>query len=180
MSVVQLDIQKIEQLLNSATTSRQRKMYQALLDKALSQKRASTDSSILLTTPETEKKAKTKTKGQTETQKKTKTVKKNKKATPQSATTEASPAKQSTKPLTESKLTEEESEVPPQTELKSKSKKPQQHPDDEPTMFQALGTILAAPYLFDDLLKVAIDGRSYDLFTPKVFNVDITVHLKRS
>ena len=166
MGVVQFDIQKIEQLLNSATNERQRKMYQALLNKARSQERASTDSSASRTTPSTAKKTPTKTKGHTETQKKTKTTKKNQKATPQSATIEASPLiLQSTKPVTESKLTEEKSSVPPQTELESQSKEPEkQQPDLEPTIFQAIGTVVATPYIKDEHLKVAIDDGEYDLF----------------
>ncbi len=107
MSVVQLDRQKIEQLLNSATSSRQRKMYQALLDKARKQERSSAKNKRPETIPSTEKKTQTTTKGQTQTQtqKKTKTVKKNKKTTPQSVTTEAStPTKQSSKTVTETKI----------------------------------------------------------------------------
>ncbi len=58
MSIVQFDSQKIEQLLNSATNSRQRKMYQALLDKALRQEISSTNSSSPSSTESsTEKKA---------------------------------------------------------------------------------------------------------------------------
>ena len=168
MSVVQFDLQKIEQLLNSATSERQRKMYQALLDKARSQERASTDSKAPGTTPSTEKKAKTKTKGQTETKTKTetKTTKnKKKKTTPQSATTEASPTIQSTQPVTESttQLTEKESSVSPQTELKSQSQEPQQQSDAEPPIFQAKGALIATPYVQGDRLKVAIDEREYDL-----------------
>ncbi len=166
MSVYELDIQKIEQLLNSATTSRQRKMYQALLDKARNQKRSSNNDP----TPETEKKTQTKTNQKT----KTKTTLKQKKATRKEANTEAStPTIQSTTPGPESttQLTQEESEVPTQTELKSKSEKlqQQQQPDSEPRIFQALGTILATPYLKGDRLKVTIDGRSYDLLYVKGF-----------
>ena len=173
MSVYELDIQKIEQLLNSATSERQRKMYQALLDKARSQERASTDSKASRTTPSTEKKAKAKTKT---------TKNKKKKATPQSArtthgtepssvpvssTTEAStPTIQSTKPLTESttQLTEEESSVSPQTEPKSQSKEPpKQQSDAEPPIFQAKGALIATPYVQGERLKVAIDEREYNL-----------------
>ncbi len=81
MSVYELDIQKIEQLLNSATSSRQRKMYQALLDKARSQFENSTETIAPQTTPETEKKAQTKTNQKTETKTKAKTTKKLQKAT---------------------------------------------------------------------------------------------------
>ncbi len=173
MSVVQLDLQKIEQLLNSATNERQRKMYRALLDKARSQFVNSTADKADPTTPEPENQAQTKTKGQTETKTKAKTAKKKKKkkATPQSATTEASPAIQSTPPVTESttQLTEEESSVPPQTEPKSQSKEPQQQSDAEPPIFQALGTVIATPYVKGDYLKVTIDERSYDLLPVRGF-----------
>ncbi len=54
--MAQLDSQKLEKLLNSATNERQRKMYQSLLKKARSQEQASKKSSS-----ETEEKAKTQT-----------------------------------------------------------------------------------------------------------------------
>jgi hypothetical protein len=155
MSIVQLDIQKIEQLLNSATTSRQRKMYQALLDKARSQQRLSTDSKASQTTPEIEKKAKTKTNHLTETLTEAKTTKKQKKTTRKKATTSASPAEpESQTPVSESttQLTQQESEAPQQ-----------QQPDVEGRIFQALGTILAAPYLKSARAWVTIDSRKYDL-----------------
>ncbi len=180
MSVVQFDIQKIEQLLNSATSERQRKMYRSLLDKALSQKRASTDSSAPRTTPETEKKAKTKTNQKTETKTKAKTAKK-KKATRKSTTTEASPPiPQSTPPVTEStQLTQEKSDVPPQSSLESLSKEPQkQQLDAEPPIFQALGTVIATPYLKDDLLKVVIEDCEYDLSYNRGFQRQAYMSLK--
>ena len=119
MSIVQFDSQKIEQLLSSATSERQRKMYIALLDKARSQERSSTDSSAPLTNPSTEKKVRngsqTLTKEKSETKKKTQSVKKNQKANRQSATTKASTLTiQFTKPVTESsKLTPDSSEQTP-------------------------------------------------------------------
>ncbi len=160
MSVYELDLQKIEQLLNSATSSRQRKMYQALLDKARSQFVQSTETIVPQTTPETEKKAKTKTNQKTETKTKAKTTLKQKKATTKEASNEAStPTILAT---TSTQLTPLESDVPTQTEPLPQEQ-PKQQPDSEPTIFQALGTILATPYLQGDCLKVAIDGRSYDL-----------------
>ncbi len=166
MSIVQFDSQKIEQLLNSATSSRQRKMYQALLDKARSHSLSSTNSSAPETTPETEKKAQTHTKGQTETKTKTKTTKKQKKETGKSDTREADSVKaQKTTPVEETpKLTQEKSDVPPQTELKSQSKEPQkQQSDAETPIFQAKGVLILTPYIKDNLLKVTIDEREYDL-----------------
>ena len=116
MSIVQFDSQKIEQLLHSATSERQRKMYQALLNKARSQERSSTSSSASRTNPSTEKKvpngSQTLTKEKNETKKKTQSVKKNQKANRQSATTETSTKKkQSKKTATESsKLTPDSSD----------------------------------------------------------------------
>lgn len=174
MSIVQLDLQKIEQLLNSATTQRQRKMYQALLDKARSQERLSTDSSRAETTPETKKK----------TQTLTKTTNSLQQATRKSATTFDSPAiPESKTPVPESttQLTLLESDAPPfaegkppQTSLESSSEVPQQQqPNEEPRIFQALGALIATPYLKDDCatpctgianrIKVAIDENEYDL-----------------
>ncbi len=186
MSIVQFDSQKIEQLLNSATSERQRKMYQALLDKARKQERSSTTNKTPETTPSTEKKTQTTTKGQTKTktQKKTQTVKKNKKTTPQSVTTEVSTStKQSTKTVTESSPLSPTAETPqpapsaidqaPQTEPKSQSKKSKKSKKKQtaakPTIFQAIGTVIATPYLKDDLLKVVIDGCEYDLLYVKGF-----------
>ena len=160
MSVVQFDIQKLEQLLNSATNERQRKMYQALLDKARRQERASTNSQASRTTPETEKK--------------TKATKAKKKATRQSATTSASPAiPQSTTTIPESttQFREEQSDLPPQTELESQSPKPdgQQQPDASTRIFQAIGAVVATPYIKDKHLKMAIDGGEYDLLYTQGF-----------
>jgi hypothetical protein len=61
-------------------------------------------------------------------------------------------------------LTEEESEVSPQTEPKSQSQEPpKQQSDAEKTLFQALGTVIATPHLQGERLKVVIDEREYDL-----------------
>ena len=313
MSIVEFDSQKIEQLLHSATSERQRKMYQALLNKARSQECSSTDSSASRIDPSTEKKVRngsqTLTKEKKETKKKTQTVKKNQKANPISVTTEASTSKkqsltkeksetkkktqtvkknkkanrqsastkasiskkQSTKAATKSsKLTPDSSaqtpsrqgldnevkdfgqnsplqdykpnpsekkedrlstsrktpeaklsaidergkgaskhkdltrdtnktidqapfspraadrrkgtrefDVASQTELKSQSPKPEKpQPDAEPTMFQAVGALIATPSLQDNLLTVAINGREYDLFYVQGFRRQAHTRLK--
>ena len=120
MSIVQFDSQKIEQLLHSATSERQRKMYQALLNKARSQERSSTSSSASRTNPSTEKKvpngSQTLTKEKNETKKKTQSVKKNQKANPISVTKEASTSKKQT-------LTKEKSETKKKTQSVKKNKK---------------------------------------------------------
>ena len=155
MTTVQFDSQKIEQLLKVATSERQRKMYQALLDKAQKQERSSTKNKRPETISSTEKTAQTKTKTSTKTQKKTKTIKKNQKVATQSTSTEAATStKHSTKNVTESSplpptaVTPEPapSNIEPalQTELKSQSKKKQ--PAIKAPIFQAIGTMIATPY----------------------------------
>lgn len=161
MSVVQFDLQKLEQLLNSATNERQRKMYQALLDKARRQERASTNFKASGTTSEIEKKAQTQTT-------------KAKKATRPGATRSASPARpQSITPVPKSTTQgqEQESDLLPQTELESQSKEPekQQQPNAIVPMFQAIGAVVATPYIKDEHLKMAIDGGEYDLLYTQGF-----------
>ena len=105
MTTAQFDSQKIEQLLKSATSERQRKMYQALLEKAQKQERSSTKNKRAETIPSTEKTAQTKTKSSTKTQKKTKTVKKNQKVATQSTSTESSTTtKKIPQTITESRI----------------------------------------------------------------------------
>ena len=175
MSIVQFDSQKIEQLLNSATSERQRKMYQALLDKARSQERSSTKNKRPEATPSTEKTAQTKPKSSTKTQKKTKTVKKNQKVATQSTSIEASTTtKQSPQTLTESSPLPPTSATPepasstiepaPQTEPKPQSKKSEsQQPATKPPIFQALGTMIATPYFQDKRSYIKINGDEYNL-----------------
>ena len=180
MTIVQFDSQKIEQLLKSATSERQRKMYQALLEKARKQERSSTKKKTPETIPSTEKTAQTTTKSSTKTQKKTKTVKKNQKIATQSATIEiTTPTKQFSKTVTESKLTEDSSDLSPQTEPKSQSKKSKKQPRDPNTpLFQALGAVIATPYLKDDFIKVVIDGSEYNLLSAQGFRRHVYTRLK--
>ncbi len=165
MSTVQFDTQKIEQLLNAATSERQRKMYQALLNKARSQEGSSTPETTAKTTSSTVKKTQTTSLTQIKTQKKTKTVKKNKKENPESAAIEVlKSTKQSSKTVTESKLAEGSSYLPPQTESQSQSKKSEKKDSTElPPIFQAIGAVIGTPHLKEDRLKVVIDGCEYDL-----------------
>ena len=182
MTTVQFDSQKIEQLLNTATSERQRKMYQALLDKARKQERSSTKNKRSETIPSTEKTAQTTTKSSTKTQKKTKTVKKNQKVATQSTTTEVStttkqPSKQSSKTLTESSplppapvtsetiaSTSTATEQAPQTEPQSQSKKKKKkQPATKSPIFQALGTLIATPYFSDERAYIKINGGEYKL-----------------
>ena len=180
MSTVQFDSQKIEQLLNAATSERQRKMYQALLNRARSQESSSTPEKTAKTTPSTVKKTQTTSKTQAKTQKKTKTVKKNKKENPESAAIEVlRPTKQSSPTGSESKLAEGSSDVPPQTETKSQSKKSEkQFYAVKPTIFQAIGSVIATPHLKEDRLKVVINGCEYDLLSAKGFRRYVYTRLK--
>ncbi len=180
MSTVQFDSQKIEQLLNAATSERQRKMYQALLNRARSQESLSTPEKTAKTTPSTVKKTQTTSKTQAKTQKKTKTVKKNKKENPESAAIEVlRPTKQSSPTGSESKLAEGSSDVPPQTSPKSQSKKSQKkQPAVKAPIFQAIGAVIATPYLKDELFKVAINDCEYDLFYVKGFRRQADTRLR--
>ncbi len=173
MTTAQFDSQKIEQLLNAATSERQRKMYQALLEKAQKQERSSTKNKRAETISSTEKTAQTKTKSSTKTQKKTKTVKKNQKVATQSTSTEASTTtKQSSQTLTESSPLPPTSAEPapstiepaPQTESKSQSKKKKKkQPATQTPRFQALGTVIATPYFQDERSYLKINGDEYKL-----------------
>ena len=190
MTTAQFDSQKIEQLLNAATSERQRKMYQALLDKAQKQERSSTKNKIPETIPSTEKTAQTKTKSSTKTQKKTKTVKKNQKVATQSTSTEASTTtKQSPKTLTEFSPLPPTPETPepapstiepaPQTEPKSQSKKSQKkQPETKPPIFQALGTMIATPYFQDERSYIKINDSEYKLLPVGGRNYKTYIKLK--
>ena len=129
MSAVQLDSQKIEQLLNSATNERQRKMYKSLLDKALKKEQAAAEALAAETKAKTEKEAKTSTNSQKQKQKKKKTN-------------------------------------------KSKTKK------EEIPIYQAIGAIVAAPYIQEDLLKIMIESQEYDLYYASGFQKKIYTSLK--
>ena len=176
MTTVQFDSQKIEQLLKSATSERQRKMYQALLDKAQKQERSSTKNKRSETIPSTEKTAQTKTQSSTKTQKKTKTLKKNQKVATQPTSTEASTTtKQSSQTLTESSSLPPTSAEPapstiepapqtePQSQSKKKKKKKKQQPAVKTPIFQALGTMIATPYFQDERSYLKINGDEYKL-----------------
>ena len=179
MSTVKFDSQKIEQLLNAATSERQRKMYQALLDKARNQERSSKSEKTVEIIPSTEKKSQTKTKGQTKTQKKTKTVKKNQKASSESTTIEVFTPTSTSKTVTESKLIEDSLEVPSQTEVKSQSKKSEkQESAVKSPLFQALGSVIATPYLKGNRLKIVINDSEYDLLSAQGFRHHVYKRLK--
>ena len=102
MTTAQLDPQKIEKLLKAATSQRQRKMYQTLLDKARKQEKDTTAKEAPETTPSTAKKTQSTPKKKTKAKKKTKT--------------ESSPL-----PPTSTETAPSNIEPAPQTELKSQS-----------------------------------------------------------
>ncbi len=189
MTTVQFDSQKIKQLLKSATSERQRKMYQALLEKAQKQERSSTKNKRAETISSTEKTAQTKTKSSTKTQKKTKTVKKNQKVATQSTSTEASTTtKQSSQNLTESSPLPPTSAEPapstiepaPQTESKSQSKKKKKkQPAVKTPIFQALGTVIATPYFQDERSYLKINGDEYKLLPVGGRNYPTYIKLKK-
>ncbi|MGK7906668.1 MAG: hypothetical protein AB4040_05485, partial [Synechococcus sp.] len=110
----------------------------------------------------------------TETKTKAKTTKK-KKATRKSTTTEASTP--TIKSTTSTKLTLNESDVPTQTEPSPSQSERTQHSDDETTIFQAKGALIATPYVQGDRLSVAISDRQYDLWVD--FMVEVTISPSR-
>ena len=176
MTTAQLDPQKIEKLLKAATSQRQRKMYQTLLDKARKQEKDTTAKESPKTTPSTAKKA----------QKKTKTVKKNQKVATQSTTKEVSTAtKQSSKTATESSSLSSASTEPapsniestPQTEPKSQSQEKQTAAT--APLFQALGTVIATPSLQDEQIKIEINDSKYSLLSAQGFYHKTHIKLKK-
>ncbi len=134
MKSQQLDSEKIRKLLNSATNSRQRKMYQSLLDKALDQEKISTPPSPTTTSKKSEVSAFTSEKTQKKKNKKKDTVSASNKEVESEKTKETSPA----------------SVIP-------------EKPVQEEIFYQAIGTLIATPYIKDDLVKVKIDEKEYDL-----------------
>ncbi len=142
MKSQQLESEKIRKLLNSATNSRQRKMYQSLLDKAIAQEKiaaAAAASSTSSSPTTTSKKTETSGKKSDKTQKK----KKNKKETVTSSNKKV------------------ESEKPKDTlPVAATPEKPVQQ---EEILFQAIETLSTSPYIKDDELKVKINELEYDL-----------------
>ncbi len=142
MKSQQLDSEKIRKLLNSATNSRQRKMYQSLLDKALLQEKTSAEANATespSSSPPSSKNTETSGKKSDKTQKK----KKKKKETVVSSNQEVESEK--TKKADPVAIT---------------SEKPVQESE---IFYQAIGTLIATPYIKDDLVKVKIDEKEYDL-----------------
>ena len=143
--------------MESATTPRQRKMYQALLDKAKKQSNSSTDSETSETTSPIQQQppdsTKSESKPSAETTKSTKTAKTNK------TTVETS---QSTEP-TQSTPVSTPAETKPSPQLEEEKAPPETLPEIKPPLFQAIGAIIATPFIQDELLKVTIDEHSYDL-----------------
>lgn len=151
MTAVKSDLQKLENLLNSATNERQRKMYQALLDKA--RKKAVALSSMEDTPP--------KAKSTTERVK------------PGSSTDKQKQSKLTDKKVSPANNNANENEVTNDVlkqdrdlseALKEDIAHPTQQPDSsKPRMFQAVGLIKCTPYIENDRLKLKIDDRDYEL-----------------
>ena len=128
--------------MESATTPRQRKMYQALLDKAKEQSPSSTDSEISETTSPIQQQPPNSTKPESE---------------PSAETTKTNETTVETSQSTETA----ETKLLPQLEEEKAS--PETLPEIKPPLFQAIGAIIATPFIQDELLKVTIDEHSYDL-----------------
>ena len=142
MKSQQLDSEKIRKLLNSATNSRQRKMYQSLLDKALAQEKTSAEANATespSSSPSSSKKTETSGKKSALSQKK-----KNKKKDAVSASNKEANSEKA-------------------SETQPVSVTPEKPVQEEEIFYQAIGTLIATPYIKDDLMKVKIDEKEYDL-----------------
>ena len=137
MKSQQLDSEKIRKLLNSATNSRQRKMYQSLLDKALAQEKIAAAAS---SSPSSSKKTETSGKKLDKTQ--------NKKKKKETVT--------SSNKKVESEKTKDTLPV---------AATPEKEVQPTRILYQAVGTLVTSPYIKDDLLKVLIDEKEYDLLS---------------
>lgn len=155
MAAVKSDLQKLENLLKSATNERQRKMYQSLLDKArqgsLHQKSTAKSSQADKVT--TASKDNQKQKEQTTKQvlsevdaSALKTTNKN-----NSDNSGDDPNAIASQPPAELK------EVAPNRAKKKKSKA------NKATIFQAVGLIKCTPEIKEDKLYITIDGQPYEL-----------------
>ena len=163
MAAVKSDLQKLEDLLNSATNERQKKMYQALINKA--REKAKNLQS-------------TASQSQTTQSKKLKTEKVDAIAEPIAATKKKSKTKSS---QTKTEAKEKTLDSTNNNDLKTEVRSDQVKQDKEITsnqaqpsskkqsnkvnerVFQAIGLIKCIPYLEDEKLFVTIDGIKYDL-----------------
>ena len=170
MTAVKSDLQKLENLLNSATNERQRKMYQALLDKA--RKKVIAPSSMEDTPPKA-KSTTERVKPGSSTDKLHQSKLKDKKASP--ANNNANENEVTNDVLKQDRDLSEAS-------LKEDIAHPTQQPDSSKPadaadgaqrdlksrlrtarMFQAVGLIKCTPYIENDRLKLKIDDCDYDL-----------------
>ena len=174
MAAVQSDLQKLENLLKSATNERQRKMYQSLLDKArengLSNQSAAnsaqtaqskvdkgkvTATSSLASKKQTTKKAEALS--QTDTSK-LKTTNKTDKEEMLSLLKQIPPSVDTSDDSDRQAQSKEESDQPCQ-----KKKSSQQSKNKQPVIFQAVGLIRCTPYIKEDRLYITIEDRDYEL-----------------
>ena len=164
--MVQFDLQKIEQLIESATTPRQRKdvssfaryrlkSNQILLQIYLALKQLPQYSRRLLDSTKPESELSAETTKSTKTAKTTKTTVETSQSTePNQSTSASTPAQAQPESLP--------TETKPSPQLEEKAP-PETLPEIKTPLFQAIGAIIATPFIQDELLKVTIDEHSYDL-----------------
>lgn len=161
MTAVKSDLEKLEELLNSATNERQRKMYQALLKKARAKLTPVAEAS-----PEKTAESLTETVNATAKCGSAKSTKKKSKARPSFATSRAtektllSTNNSHSKKKGSSAIALAEGDIASglaQSSFKKQSNKTKKK------VFQAVGIIKCTPYLEDEKLFVTIDGIKYDL-----------------
>ena len=160
MTAVKSDLQKLENLLNSATNERQRKMYQALLDKARH------EAKNMMPTPSSSPTKKSQA-GKTDAVAST-SQKKQSKFTPQKASpnndNHALPLEVTSSQIKQDRAERKTAlqEVAP-TITSSQSQSNQHSHQTDKRIFQAVGLIKCTPYLENEKIKLTINNHSYDL-----------------
>ncbi len=163
MTVVKSDLQKLEALLKSATSERQRKMYQSLLDKAIKEighqesvqledKRTDDFPEVSLA-PSSGKPVKHKQKQKQQKKQKGQTTEQ------VLSKTDASDIETIQKAKNKDRLAE-----PKEVDTKAtKSEGEEQSKSNQPNIFQAVGLIKCIPQIKEDKLYVTIDDLDYEL-----------------
>ena len=143
MNLLRSEVQKLENLLKSATNARQRKMYQSLLDKAHQDARhQKLVSQPEVSSPEKQKQKKHKTKQSKEK-------------------TEASKPKKSKKADRHKSLIVDAEEVILEADLSKKVEQAIQAK--EKTIFQGVGLIRCTPEIKEEKLYITVDNQEYEL-----------------
>ena len=156
MTAVKSDLEKLEELLNSATNERQRKMYQALLKKARAKLTPVAEAS-----PEKTIKSPTETVDATAECRSAKSTKKKSKVKSQAKDKTLDSANDDhSKKKDRGAIAIDEGSI---ASSKTQSSSKKQSSKTKKKVFQAVGIIKGTPYLEDEKLFITINGIKYDL-----------------